>query len=175
MALFRKWGIHLATYLDDWPVLWGKECLNTNARKNISMPVSELIHLHVSSITCESGYFLFYSGTVHHVEGRDILSVSQVVGVMWVLLAIQLLSIFLSVYKRHREVIADCQFCAANMGSFQPLEHIDIKMLSRKVALLPALGTVAHMSDNHALSVHPSRMGFTPVNFGVTLKPNLYS
>lgn len=173
MALFREWGIQMATYLDDWLVLWGKECLNTNARKNIFMPVSELIHLHVSSITCESGYFLFYCGTVH-VEGRDILSVSQVVGVMWVLLAIQMLSIFLSVYKRHREVIANCQFCAANMGSFQLLEHIDVKM-SCKMALLPALGTVAHMSDIHALSVHPSCMGFTPVNFGVTLCLGYYS
>lgn len=48
---------------------------------------------------------------------------------------------------------------------FEPLELIDIKVLSLKVALLLAL-SAKRVSDIHSLSVHPACMCFAPGNFG---------
>lgn len=55
---------------------------------------------------------------------------------------------------------------------FEPLAHIEIKMLSLKVVLFLALAAAKRVSDIHALSVHPACMRLTPGHLGVTLKPN---
>ncbi|XP_053296886.1 uncharacterized protein LOC128456655 [Pleuronectes platessa] len=61
---------------------------------------------------------------------------------------------------------------ALSSHPFEPLDNVDMKTLSLKVALLLALATAKRVSDIHALSVHPACMRFTPGNLGVTLRPN---
>lgn len=55
---------------------------------------------------------------------------------------------------------------------FEPLEDIELKMLSLKTVLLLAMATTKRVSDIHALSVHTSCMRFSPDNLKVSLRPN---
>lgn len=55
---------------------------------------------------------------------------------------------------------------------FEPLEQLDLKVLSLKTALLVALATAKRVSDIHALSVNPACMQFHPDDAKVVLKPN---
>ena len=61
---------------------------------------------------------------------------------------------------------------ALSSHPFEPLDNVDMKTLSLKVALLMALATAKRVSEIHALSVHPACMRFTAGNLGVTLRPN---
>lgn len=55
---------------------------------------------------------------------------------------------------------------------FEPLESLDLRMLSYKMALLLLLELAKHMGDLHALSVHPSCMQFALDESKVALRPN---
>ena len=55
---------------------------------------------------------------------------------------------------------------------FEPLQQLDLKVLSLKTALLVALSTAKRVSDIHALSVNPACMQFFPGDTRVVLKPN---
>ena len=58
---------------------------------------------------------------------------------------------------------------ALSSHPFEPLDNVDMKTLSLKVALLLALATAKRVSEIHALSVHPARMRFTAGNLGVNV------
>ncbi|XP_053351317.1 uncharacterized protein LOC128520900 [Clarias gariepinus] len=55
---------------------------------------------------------------------------------------------------------------------FEPVESIDMKILSYKTALLLALASAKRVGDLHALSVHPSCTQFAANGLKVTLQPN---
>lgn len=55
---------------------------------------------------------------------------------------------------------------------FEPLDSVDIKLLSYKTALLLALASAKRVSDMHALSVHPACAQFAPDGSKVRLYPN---
>lgn len=55
---------------------------------------------------------------------------------------------------------------------FEPMESVDIKLVSYKTALLLALASAKRVSDIHALSVHPSCTQFAPDGAKVVLLPN---
>ncbi|XP_047229391.1 uncharacterized protein LOC124872980, partial [Girardinichthys multiradiatus] len=55
---------------------------------------------------------------------------------------------------------------------FEPLESVDVKFLSYKLALLLALTTAKRVGDLHALSVNPTCIHFSPDGSKVTLRPN---
>uniref|UniRef100_A0A1A8PZ04 ribonuclease H n=1 Tax=Nothobranchius rachovii TaxID=451742 RepID=A0A1A8PZ04_9TELE len=55
---------------------------------------------------------------------------------------------------------------------FEPMDGLDLKILSLKVVLLLALVSAKRVSDLQALSVHPSCTQFAPGDMKVSLKPN---
>nr|XP_054595475.1 uncharacterized protein LOC129162961 [Nothobranchius furzeri] len=55
---------------------------------------------------------------------------------------------------------------------FEPMDGLDLKILSLKVVLLLALVSAKRVSDLQALSVHPSCAQFAPGDMKVSLKPN---
>lgn len=55
---------------------------------------------------------------------------------------------------------------------FEPLDQVDLKMLSLKVALLLALASAKRISEIHALSVHQACIRFSPGGERVSLRPN---
>ncbi|XP_046692704.1 uncharacterized protein LOC124377322 [Silurus meridionalis] len=61
---------------------------------------------------------------------------------------------------------------ALSQSPFEPIESIDLKLLSLKVALLLALSTAKRVSELHALSVHISCMRFASDFSRVALKTN---
>ncbi|XP_056116182.1 uncharacterized protein LOC130092366 [Rhinichthys klamathensis goyatoka] len=61
---------------------------------------------------------------------------------------------------------------ALSMSPFEPLDEIDLKILSFKTALLLALASAKRVSEIHALSVHSACTQFMPEDAGVVLRPN---
>ncbi len=61
---------------------------------------------------------------------------------------------------------------ALSMSPFEPLDKVDLKILSFKTALLLALASAKRVSEIHALSVHSACLQFMSVDAGVFLKPN---
>ncbi len=55
---------------------------------------------------------------------------------------------------------------------FEPLEALDLRMLSYKTALLLALASAKRVGDLHALSVHPTCVQFALDGSRVVLRPN---
>lgn len=55
---------------------------------------------------------------------------------------------------------------------FEPLQQVELKMLSFKTALLLALASAKRVSDIHALSVNPTCMQFSRGDSRVLLTPN---
>lgn len=62
---------------------------------------------------------------------------------------------------------------AVSQPPFEPLNQVEIKILSLKTALLLALASAKRVSDIHALSIHKECTRFTRDNSRVTLRPNL--
>ena len=61
---------------------------------------------------------------------------------------------------------------ALSRPPFEPLQQVELKVLSFKTALLLALASAKRVSDIHALSVNPSCMQFLMGDSKVLLKPN---
>ncbi len=61
---------------------------------------------------------------------------------------------------------------ALSMSPFEPLDKVDVKILSFKTALLLALASAKRVSEIHALSVHSACLQFMSGDSGVCLKPN---
>ncbi|XP_029958238.1 uncharacterized protein LOC115396492 [Salarias fasciatus] len=61
---------------------------------------------------------------------------------------------------------------AVSRTPFEPLQQVDLRMLSLKTALLLALASAKRVSDIHALSVNPACMQFFMGGHKVLLKPN---
>ena len=61
---------------------------------------------------------------------------------------------------------------ALSRPPFEPLQQIELRTLSFKMALLLALASAKRVSDIHARSVNPSYMQFSQGNPRVLLKPN---
>ncbi len=61
---------------------------------------------------------------------------------------------------------------ALSMSPFEPLDKVDLKILSFKTALLLALASAKRVSDIHAFSVHSACLQFMSGDAGVLLKPN---
>ena len=55
---------------------------------------------------------------------------------------------------------------------FEPLDQVDLKVLSLKTALLLALASAKRVSDIHAFSVHPDCLQFATGDARVVLRPN---
>ena len=61
---------------------------------------------------------------------------------------------------------------ALSQHPFEPLDTVDMRLLSFKTVLLLALSSAKRVSDLHALSVHPACMQFAPGSTKVCLLPN---
>ncbi len=61
---------------------------------------------------------------------------------------------------------------ALSMSPFEPLDKVDLKILSFKMALLLALASAKRVSEIHAFSVHSACLQFMSGDAGVFLKPN---
>ena len=60
---------------------------------------------------------------------------------------------------------------ALSCAPFEPLQQVELKMLSCKTALLLALTSAKHVSDIHTLSLNPACMRFFRGDLNVFLKP----
>lgn len=56
--------------------------------------------------------------------------------------------------------------------AFAPLESLDLRILSYKMALLLPLASAKHVGDLHVLSVHPTCIQFALDGSRVVLRPN---
>ena len=61
---------------------------------------------------------------------------------------------------------------ALSCQPFEPLEMVEMKILSVKTALLLAVTSAKRVGELHALSVHPSCLHFAPGFSRVSLRPN---
>ncbi len=61
---------------------------------------------------------------------------------------------------------------ALSQPPFEPLDCVDLKMLSLKTALLLVLASGKRVSDIHAFSVYPECLQFAIGNSQVVLQPN---